>query len=153
MAVASSRLERLTYPRELLVNLTLRELRGKYKRSTLGWAWSVINPLALIVVYTIVFGSFFGAEPPVGDPSDLHSYAFYLVAGLLPWLFLSNGITGAVASLTGNEGLIKKVYFPRSILPTSSTVLQENDTVHVLMRADSTALVERILTSAPAVTA
>lgn len=122
MAVASSRLERLTYPRELLVNLTLRELRGKYKRSTLGWAWSVINPLALIVVYTIVFGSFFGAEPPIGDPSGLDSFAFFLVSGLLPWLFLSNGITGAVASLTGNEGLIKKVYFPRSILPTSTTV-------------------------------
>jgi ABC-2 type transport system permease protein len=122
VAIASSRLERLTYPRELLANLTLRELRGKYKRSTLGWAWSVINPLAMIAVYTTVFSLFFRAEPPIGDPSGLHSYAFYLVCGLLPWLFLSNGITGAVASLTGNEGLIKKVYFPRSILPTSTTL-------------------------------
>jgi ABC-2 type transport system permease protein len=122
VAVASSRLERLTYPRELLSNLTLRELRGKYKRSTLGWAWSVINPLAIILVYTTVFTLFLPQVPPVGNPSGLHSYAFFLVAGLLPWLFFSNGVTGAVSSLTGNENLIKKVYFPRSILPTATSL-------------------------------
>jgi ABC-2 type transport system permease protein len=121
-AASPTRLDRLTYPRELLANLTLRELRGKYKRSALGWGWSVLNPLAMIVIYTAVFSRFFRTTPPIGDPSGLHSYAFFLVTGLLPWLFLSNGLNGAVSSLTGNEGLIKKVYFPRSILPTASTL-------------------------------
>src|SRR5690606_36261360 len=58
-------------PTELLWNLTLRELRGKFKRSVLGWLWSVINPLASIAIYTIVLGVFFGVEAPVGDPSGL----------------------------------------------------------------------------------
>jgi ABC-2 type transport system permease protein len=84
-------------PTELLWNLTLRELRSKFKRSALGWLWSVINPLASIAIYTVVFGVFFEVEPPVGDPSGLEVYGFWLVCGLLPWTFLSNGLNGAVA--------------------------------------------------------
>lgn len=122
VALSSTRFEGLTYPKDLLINLTLRELRGKYKRSTLGWAWSVINPAVTIIVYTIVFSFFLRVEPPVGDPSGLDSYAFFLMSGLLPWMFLSNGVMGSVGSLTGNESLIKKVYFPRSVLPTSSVL-------------------------------
>jgi lipopolysaccharide transport system permease protein len=109
-------------PNELLLNLTLRELRGKFKRSALGWLWSVINPLTSIIVYSLVFGLFFKAEPPVGDPSGLHSYAFFLVCGLLPWTFLSNGLGGATGSIVGNEGLVKKVFFPRWVLPAASTL-------------------------------
>lgn len=122
VAQAPTRLEGLTFPKELLVNLTLRELRSKYKRSTLGWAWSVINPAVTIIVYTIVFGVIIGLEGTVGEPSGLHSFAFYLMTGLIPWLFLSNGINSAVGSLTGNEGLIKKVYFPRYVLPTAAVL-------------------------------
>jgi ABC-2 type transport system permease protein len=107
-------------PTELLWNLTLRELRSKFKRSALGWLWSVINPLASIAIYTVVFGVFFEVEPPVGDPSGLEVYGFWLVCGLLPWTFLSNGLNGAVASIVGNEGLVKKVYFPRWVLPAAS---------------------------------
>jgi lipopolysaccharide transport system permease protein len=109
-----------TYPLELLYNLTLRELRGKYKRSALGWLWSIINPLANIAVYSVVFGVFFDVDAPVGDPSGLQVYALFLVAGLLPWTFLSNGLGGAVGSIVANESLVKKVYFPRWILPTSA---------------------------------
>jgi len=109
-------------PTELLWNLTLRELRGKFKRSVLGWLWSVINPLASIAIYTIVFGVFFGVEAPVGDPSGLESYGFFLVCGLLPWTFLTNSLNGAAQSITANEGLVKKVYFPRAVLPGSSTL-------------------------------
>ena len=111
MTQTSDRFEGLTYPKELLVNLTLRELRGKYKRSTLGWAWSVINPAVTIVVYTVVFSFFLRVEPPVGDPSGLNSYAFFLMTGLLPWLFTNSGIIESVGSLTANEELIKKVFF------------------------------------------
>ena len=109
-------------PTELLWNLTLREVRGKFKRSVLGWLWSVINPLASIAIYTIVFGVFFGVEPPVGEPSGLESYGFFLVCGLLPWTFLTNSLNGAAQSITSNEGLVKKVYFPRAVLPGASTL-------------------------------
>jgi lipopolysaccharide transport system permease protein len=110
------------YPTELLWNLTLRELRGKFKRSTLGWLWSVINPLANIAIYTVVFGVLLGVKPEPGDPSGLDIYGFFLVCGLLPWTFLANGLNGAAVSIVGNEGLVKKVYFPRSVLPTASSL-------------------------------
>lgn len=105
------------FPRELLVNLTLRELRGKFKRTTLGYLWSVINPIVNLTVYAIVFGVFFGAQATAGDPSGLDSYPFFLVCALLPWTFLVNSITDAAGSLVANESLVKKVYFPRSVLP------------------------------------
>jgi ABC-type polysaccharide/polyol phosphate export permease len=109
-------------PTELLWNLTLRELRSKFKRSALGWLWSVINPLANIAVYGVVFGVFFNVQTPVGDPSGLHLYVLFLVCGLLPWTFVANSLGGATGSIVGNEGLVKKVYFPRSVLPTASTL-------------------------------
>ena len=109
-------------PTELLWNLTLRELRGKFKRTTLGWLWSIINPVSNIAIYTIVFGVFFGMTAPKGDPSGLDMYGFFLVCGLLPWTFLTNVLSSSVMSIVGNEGLIKKVYFPRSVLPISTTL-------------------------------
>ena len=120
--MAVRRPEPLELPTELLWNLTLRELRSKFKRSALGWLWSVINPLASIAIYSIVFGVFFEVVPPEGDPSGLHVYGFFLVCGLLPWTYLSNGLNGATASIVGNEGLVKKVYFPRSVLPAAATI-------------------------------
>lgn len=109
-------------PTELLANLTLRELRGKYKRSVLGYAWSVINPAMNLAVYGVVFGVYLRVDPPVGDPSGLKSYAFFLVTGLLSWSFLTNSLGGAVNSLVANENLITKVYFPRAVLPTAATL-------------------------------
>ncbi len=82
----------------------------------------MINPAVTILVYTIVFSFFLRVDPPVGSPSGLDSYAFFLMSGLLPWLFLSNGVTGSVGSLTANESLIKKVYFRRSVLPTAAVL-------------------------------
>lgn len=109
-------------PTELLRELTLRELRGRFKRSTLGWAWSVINPLANIAVYSVVFGVFFAVAPPTGEPSGLKVYALFLVCGLLPWTFLANGLTANTGSIVANEGLVKKVYFPRWVLPASASI-------------------------------
>jgi ABC-2 type transport system permease protein len=109
-------LSELTSSRELFANLTLRELRGKYKRSTLGWTWSLINPLATMVIFTVVFNFFLKVTPPPGDPSDLNVFAFYLLCGLLPWNYLSNSLTGSMGILLSNANLIKKVYFPREIL-------------------------------------
>ena len=62
--------------KELFYNLTLRELRSKYKLSFLGWTWSLVNPLALTVTYTVVFKYFLKTNPPVGDPSGLNSSRF-----------------------------------------------------------------------------
>src|SRR5205807_6430495 len=109
-------LSELTSSRELMINLTLRELRGKYKRSVLGWTWSLLNPLASMIIFTIVFSFFLKVKPPIGDPSGLHNFAFFLLCGMLPWNFLSNGMNGGMSALIGNANLIKKVYFPREVL-------------------------------------
>jgi ABC-type polysaccharide/polyol phosphate export permease len=102
--------------RELLWNLTLRELRGKYKRSALGWTWSLVNPLVTMVIFTVVFGVFLKAEPGAGDPSGLDVFALWLLCALLAWNFLANTLNGGALALVGNGNLIKKVYFPRQTL-------------------------------------
>lgn len=109
----------LVEARELFRNLTLRELRGKYKRSILGWAWSMINPLATMGIFTVVFAYILRVQPERGDPSGLHSFPFFLLAGLLPWNFLLAGLTGGMGAPLANAGLIKKVYFPREVLTAS----------------------------------
>lgn len=109
-------------PIELLTNLTLRELRSKFKRSALGWLWSIINPLSLIAIYGVVFGIILSTDPPVGNPSGLDNYAMFLVCGLLPWTYLANGLSGSAGSIVANEGLVKKVFFPRWVLPASSVL-------------------------------
>ncbi|HUS60781.1 MAG TPA: ABC transporter permease [Acidimicrobiales bacterium] len=108
-----SKLSEITSSRELIVNLTLRELRSRYKRSVLGWTWSMLNPLSTVVIYTVVFKYFFHAEGPTGRPSGLKNFSIYLFCGLTAWNFFSASMNGAMASLVGNAGLIKKVYFPR----------------------------------------
>jgi|SRR5918995_481924 ABC-2 type transport system permease protein len=115
------KLTEITSRRELFVNLTLRELRSKYKRSVLGWTWSLFNPLTSLLIYGFVFGLLFGATAEVGDPSGIDSYAMFLMCGLLPYTFLANGLNGGMTSLTGNGNLVKKVYFPREILVASIT--------------------------------
>jgi ABC-2 type transport system permease protein len=103
--------------RELYSNLVLRELRSKYKRSFLGWAWSLAYPLATMVVYTIVFKYFLHVKPSPGDPSGLDVYALFLLCALLPWNFFQISVMGSIGSLVANESLIKKTYFPREVLP------------------------------------
>lgn len=115
------KLSEITSGRELFLNLTLRELRSKYKRSTLGWFWSLLNPLATMLIYTVVFSFYLKIEPPDGDPSGLHNFAFYLLCGLLPFNFLANSLTGGMGALVGNSNLVKKVYFPRELLVAANT--------------------------------
>jgi ABC-type polysaccharide/polyol phosphate export permease len=102
--------------RELLWNLTLRELRTKYRRSFLGWAWSLINPLATTAIFSYVFGTVFGAQPPQGDPSGVENYALYLLCALLPWNFFMMVTDGGMSALVSNAGLVRKVAFPRETL-------------------------------------
>ena len=105
--------------RELLQNLTNREVRGKYRRTALGQLWSLANPIAAILIYTFIFSFIFRLPAQVGDPSGLDNYALWLVCGLLPWLFFNRVLTLGTDSLVANAGLIQKVYFPRIVLPLS----------------------------------
>ncbi|MDQ1550931.1 MAG: hypothetical protein QOD50_353 [Actinomycetota bacterium] len=106
--------------RELLLNLTLREIKGKYKRTVFGQLWSLANPLALMLIYTVVVGLIFRVKPAPGDPSGLHVYALWLLCGLLPFTFVSSVINAGLRSLVSNAGLIQKVYFTRIVLPLST---------------------------------
>jgi len=105
--------------RDLLANLTLRELRSKYKRSALGWAWSLVNPIATLAVYSVVFGVILRVQAPRGNPSGTHNFALYLSCALLPWNFLGNSLSTGVMAIVGNAGIVKKVWFPRELLPIS----------------------------------
>lgn len=117
-----SRLREYADARELTLNLTLRELRSRYKKSVLGWTWSLLNPISTMLIFTLVFSFFLRVHPPVGHPSGLNSFALFLLCGLLPWNFLSGGMGTSVESLLTNTNLIKKVYFPREVI-VFSTVL------------------------------
>jgi lipopolysaccharide transport system permease protein len=105
--------------RELLANLTLREIRGKYKRTVFGQLWSLANPLALTLIYTFVFGFIFKVPLEPGDPSGLKVFAVWLLCGLLPWTFFANVVNLGLGSLVANANLIQKVYFTRVVLPLS----------------------------------
>ena len=102
--------------RELLWNLTLRELRGRYKRSLLGWGWSLLNPIAFMLVYTFAFSIVLDADPDPGVPSGNSSYAFFLLCGLLPWSFFNVSVGEAMNSIVSNGALVRKVAFPREHL-------------------------------------
>jgi ABC-2 type transport system permease protein len=113
--------------RGLIGNLAQRELKAKYKKSVLGWAWSLINPAATLLIYTLVFGTFLKIAPPVAGNGHLKSFALYLFAALILWNFFNAVIVGSMAALAGSGPLIKKVYFPAEctvIANTLATLLQ-----------------------------
>jgi ABC-2 type transport system permease protein len=106
----------LAASRELLWNLTLRELRTKYRRSVLGWTWSMLNPLATTVIYSIVFGEILGSTALPGDPSGIDAFALFLLCGLLPWSFFALVQNLGMGAMVANAGLVRKVAFPREVL-------------------------------------
>ena len=106
--------------KEILSNLTMREVRGKYKRSVLGQTWSLLNPIASLAIYTVVFGFVLRAQPPPGEPSGIDIFTLWLACALLPWNFFANTVTGGMNALLGNANLVQKVYFPRYTLIVSN---------------------------------
>ncbi|GAA4265386.1 hypothetical protein GCM10022256_09980 [Frondihabitans peucedani] len=110
----------LVSSRELLANLTAREVKGKYRRTVFGQLWSLINPLATMLIYTIVYSFIFKARLEVGNPSGLHFYPLWLMCGLLPWIFFRSVLNAGMSSIVSNGSLIKKVYFPRMNLPLAT---------------------------------
>jgi lipopolysaccharide transport system permease protein len=106
--------------RELLVNLTRRELRSRFRRSFLGWGWSFMQPLMMTAVYALVLGTFLKVTPPPGDPSGIDTFAFFLLAGVIPWNLFAGGLGAAIGSVANAGGLITRVWFPRELLPLAA---------------------------------
>lgn len=98
--------------RALVWNFAQRELKSKYKRSVLGWAWSLINPAATLAIYTLVFSVIFRAQPPRLGNGHSANYTVFLFAGLVLWNFFSNTINGSMQALVSVGPLLRKIYFP-----------------------------------------
>ncbi len=99
--------------RELLGQLVRRELKVRYKDSSLGFLWSLLRPLALLVVYYVAIGQFLGAQ------RSIPSFAIFIFTGLTLWQLFSEMVGGGTGSIVANAGLVKKVYLPREIFPLS----------------------------------
>jgi lipopolysaccharide transport system permease protein len=100
--------------RELLWILTERDIKVRYKQTALGFAWAIIQPVMLMVVFSIFFGTL------AKMPSDGLPYPIFVYAGLLPWTFFAGSIASSAGSLVGSANLVSKVYFPRLVIPLSS---------------------------------
>jgi len=98
--------------RTLISNLAQRDLKSRYKKSFLGWLWSLINPAVTLGIYTIVFGIFLGAVAPVAGNGKMQVFALYLFAALVAWNFFSGTINNAIGSFAGAGGLLTRTYFP-----------------------------------------
>lgn len=107
-------LKELWHYRDLLYILTLRDIKIRYKQTILGVLWVVVQPLSMMIIFTLFFGRL--AE----IPSDGIPYPLFAYAGLLPWTFFSNALNNSSNSLVGNSSLITKVYFPRMIIPIAA---------------------------------
>jgi len=103
--------------RELFYFLAWRDISVRYKQTVIGIGWSVIRPVLIMVVFTIVFGKL------AKLPSDGVPYPILVFTAMLPWQFFSNAFTDAGNSLIGNTNMISKVYFPRLIIPTSAIIV------------------------------
>lgn len=101
--------------RDLLWLLALRDIQVRYKQTALGAAWAVLQPLAMMVVFTFVFGRFMNIAARVDVPYPIFAYA-----GLLPWTFFAASVNGSSNSLVANAALLRKVYFPRLIMPLAA---------------------------------
>ena len=107
------RLAALKKYRYLLTNLVIRDIKARYKNSILGILWSMLNPLGLMVVFTIVF-------TVMGRGGGYRQYPVFVLVGIMPWNFFSGSLVGGTNSIIANSSLIKKVYFPRELLPAAS---------------------------------
>lgn len=105
----------LVHYRELIVNLTIRELKARYKNSVLGFFWSLLNPLGMMLVFTVVF-------TVLMPNNQIRNFPVFLLCGLLPWNFFSAGVMTGTNSIVSNSNLVKKVYFPRTVLPIASVL-------------------------------
>jgi lipopolysaccharide transport system permease protein len=112
----SLRLDELWRYRELLFFLTWREIKVRYQQTALGAAWALLQPLFTMIIFSIFFGRL------AKMPSDGIPYPLFVFAALVPWMFVSNGLTLSANSLVANANLISKVYFPRLAVPIAAVL-------------------------------
>lgn len=97
--------------REMISSLVRKDLRGRYKGSVLGFMWTFINPLFQLLVYTMVFS--------IIMRSGIEKYYLFLFVALVPWIFFSTSLTGGATCILGSSDMVKKIYFPREVIPVS----------------------------------
>lgn len=102
--------------RTMIASLIQRDLRGRYKGSVLGFAWTFLNPLLQLVVYTIVFSAIMRA--------GIEDYYLFLFVALIPWIFFSASLTGGASCILCQKEMVKKIYFPREVLPIAHVTCQ-----------------------------
>lgn len=102
--------------REMIFSLVRRDLKGRYKGSILGFFWTFLNPLLQLIVYTVVFS--------VILRSDIEEYYLFLFVALVPWIFFSTSVSGGAGCILAQQNMIKKIYFPREIIPISFVTSQ-----------------------------
>ncbi len=105
--------------RELLINLVKRDLKTRYKMSILGFFWSLLRPLFMMLIFTVVFSQMFRWDIQMNVP-----YPVFLLAAILPWQLLANSVGAGANTLLVNQNLIKKVSLPREIFPLSTVIAE-----------------------------
>lgn len=100
--------------REMIVSLVRKDLKGRYKGSVLGFLWTFLNPLLQLLVYTVVFSQIMR--------SGVKDYALHLFVALVPWIFFSSALTTGARLILDQKNMIKKIYFPRAVLPVAYTL-------------------------------
>lgn len=115
MTTLRARLCELWGFRDLIYNLVLRDLKVRYKNSALGILWSLLNPLLMMLVFTFVF-------KVLTNRSQMPAYSAFVLCGILAWNLFSASVIGGTGSIVTNAHLIKKVYFPREVLPIATVL-------------------------------
>lgn len=109
-------LKELIAYKSMIESLIQRDLRGRYKGSVLGFAWTFLNPLLQLCVYTVVFSAIMRA--------GIEDYYLFLFVALIPWIFFSSSLTGGASCIFSQKELVKKIYFPREVLPIAHVTCQ-----------------------------
>lgn len=102
--------------REMILSLVRRDLKGRYKGSALGFLWTFINPLLQLGVYTMVFS--------VIMRNGIEDYYLFLFVALIPWIFFSTSLSGGAGCIGAQQDMVKKIYFPREVLPIAYVTSQ-----------------------------
>ena len=110
------RLKEIYAYREMIFSLVRRDLKGRYKGSVLGFLWTFLNPLFQLIVYTMVFSTIMR--------SGIEDYYLFLFVALIPWIFFSTSLGGGSSCVLAQQDMVKKIYFPREVLPVSYVTSQ-----------------------------
>ena len=100
--------------RELLINLAVQDLKVRYKNALIGFGWTLLSPLAMMLIFVLVFRLVFKIR--------IENYPVFLLSGLVPWVFFTGSVSEATTSIVTRANLIKKTYFPRAVIPISVTL-------------------------------